>query len=653
MNRAEKRRQQKSAKKAAKSAKSVQSANPSLDQQTLTIPQAIDFAMQHHTSGRLPQAESIYQQILQADPSQPVALHLLGVIAHQVGKNDIAVDLITKALAIKPDFAEALSNLGLALEYLNKLDEAVANYNKALAIKPNFAEAHYNLGNALKDLGKLDEAVASYNKALAIKPNFAEAHYNLGNALKDLGKLDEAVASHNKALTIKPNFAEAHYNLGNVLRELGRQEEAVASYHKCLAIRPDDFSAYSNLLCAFKFMAKKPSSEIKVEAEKFGEIARAKADPFSNWNVLSSPEKQLRVGIVSGDLRNHVVARLLMSVLENIDKSRVKFVAYSNSPVDDQMTARLKLHFARWCMVEMLSDDRLAGLIHDDAIDILIDLSGHSALNRLPMFAYKPAPVQATWLGLFATTGVPGMDYIISDTHIAPNHEAEFFTEELWCLAESWFCAAPPAIEIAPASLPALDNGYVTFGCFNNPAKINDAVVALWARILLELTSSRLFLKTVKNDSEKRNISARFAAHGIDPERLILEGMSPHEEYFAAYNRVDITLDPFPYAGGMTSLDSLWMAVPVLTRRGERVGSHLGESIAHNAGLAEWIAEDDESYVAKAVAHSSDLRQLAELRAGLRQQVLATSLFDGLRFAGHFENALRGMWRKRLEGWSL
>ena len=247
MNRAEKRRQKKLAKKAARNAKLGKATIRSPGQQTVAIQESIDIAVQHHKAGRFPEAESIYQQILQTDPSQPVALHLLGVIAHQMGKNDIAVELITRAIAIKSDYVEAHSNLGNALQGLGKLDEAVVSYHKALAIKPDYAEAHSNLGIALKDQGKLDEAVASHRKALAIKPDYAEAHSNLGNAFKDLGKLDEAVASYHKALAIKPDFAKAHYNLGLALQDLGKLDEAVASYHKALAINPDYAEAHRHM----------------------------------------------------------------------------------------------------------------------------------------------------------------------------------------------------------------------------------------------------------------------------------------------------------------------------------------------------------------------------------------------------------------------
>jgi predicted O-linked N-acetylglucosamine transferase (SPINDLY family) len=470
----------------------------------------------------------------------------------------------------------------------------------------------------------------------------------LGNVLRDLGSLDEAIASYRKALALRPDLAGGHNNLGVVLKDLGRLEEAAASYRAALAITPDFTEAHSNLIYTLKFMAETSSAEIKAEADRLGEIVRSRADPFTSWKVRRDPEKRLRVGLVSGDFRNHVIGRYLDSFQGHIDPSEVEFAAYSTAAREDEMTARLKLHFALWHKVMGLDDKRLAGMIHGDGVDILIDLAGHTAGNRLPMFAYKPAPVQATWLGLFATTGVPGIDYIIADPHLAPDDEAPYFCEEIWPLAESWFCLNPPNFAIEPGPLPALDNGYVTFACFNNLTKMTDDVVALWARVLRAVSGSRLFLKAnqLQDEMAKEETLARFAVHGIAPQRLVLEGSSPLEEYFAAYHRVDVALDPFPFHGATTSLDGLWMAVPVLTRRGQRVGAHLGESIARNAGLADWIADDDDDYVTKAVALTSDLQRLAGLRAGLRAQVLASPLYDGQRFARHFEKALRGMWRK-------
>jgi predicted O-linked N-acetylglucosamine transferase (SPINDLY family) len=293
-----------------------------------------------------------------------------------------------------------------------------------------------------------------------------------------------------------------------------------------------------------------------------------------------------------------------------------------------------------------ISDESLARRIFDDGIDVLIDLAGHTDMNRLPMFAWKPAPIQMSWLGYFATTGLEAMDCFIADPRTAPKAVEAHFTEQILRLPETYLCFTPPSEEIPIVTLPALDNGYITFGCFNSLSKMNDDVVAVWARVLNEVPASRLFLKTTQLNeiTVQQRVLERFAVRGISAERLMLEGGAPRTEFLTAYQRVDIALDPFPYPGGTTSVEALWMAVPVLSLAGERFLSHLGESILHNAGLHDWIAMDADDYVARAVLHASDLQRLVHLRKSLRPQLMASPLFDASRFAQHFERALRDSW---------
>ncbi|MEE9290689.1 MAG: tetratricopeptide repeat protein, partial [Alphaproteobacteria bacterium] len=543
---------------------------------------------------------------------------------------------------------QAYTNLGAVRMTQGEPDAARTAFEKAIELMPGDPDMLNNLATVKLRQGEVEEAIADFERVVSLKPELAEAHNNLAQALRRKGRISDALESMERSLAARPDSPEHLDNLGNVLRDLGRVDEAAAIYRKVLALKPDFLITHNKLIHTLRFMAESSSSEIKAEADKFGDFVRSRAEPFADWNVRRDPAKRLRVGMVSGDFRGHVVARYLESFLGRIDRSRVELAAYSTSAIEDAATVRLKPHFAIWHKVGELDDGSLAGLIHDDAVDILIDLSGHTPGNRLPMFAYKPAPVQATWLGLFATTGVPGMDYIIADPYLVPGDEAQYFTEEVWPLAESWFCLNPPDVAIQPGPLPALANGTVTFGCFNILHKITDVVVALWARVLMAVPGSRLFLKTrqLSDNLVSQNTLARFAVHGIGPERLVLEGQSPLADYLAAYNRVDVALDPFPFHGATISLDGLWMGVPVVTLRGDRMGAHLGESIAHAAGLSDWIADDDEGYVAMAAALTSDLHRLAELRAGLRERVLASSLYDGARFARHFEDALRGMWQR-------
>jgi protein O-GlcNAc transferase len=315
------------------------------------------------------------------------------------------------------------------------------------------------------------------------------------------------------------------------------------------------------------------------------------------------------------------------------------------------LTSRIKPYFESWRPIHALTDEAAAQMIHEAGVQVLLDLSGHTGNNRLPVFAWRPAPVQATWLGYFATTGVAEIDYIIGDPQVAPPDEARHFTESVWPLPEIYYCFTPPDIAVNVSRLPALSSGGVTFGCFNNLNKVNDGVVAVWARVLDAVPGSRLLLKAhqLRDPAVCIVIRERFAVHGIVGERLELEPSSPRVDYLRAYDRIDVALDPFPYPGGTTSCEALWMGVPVLTRRGDRFLSHAGETIVHNAGLPDWIAADENDYVAKAACFASDLRQLADMRAVLRDRVLASPVFDAARFARHFETAAWGMWDRWLE----
>ena len=605
--------------------------------------------------GRNADALAPMQKAVALSPDDAEGHNNLGAILRDLDRPGEAVACSRRALKIRPDFAEAHGNLGAALKDLGQLDEAVASYRRALEIKPDNAEAHNNLGATLQNLGRFDDAVASYRRALEINPDNAEAHNNLGTTLQNLGRLDDAVANYHRALEIRPAYAMAHSNLGNYLKDLGRLDDAVASYRRALEIKPDYAEAHSNLLLIHNYQSDEPAVMLLEEARRFGDLVARQASPYTDWHNVAQSGRCLRVGLVSGDLRGHPVGYFLESVLAALNTqaaSRLEFFAYSSYSYRDAVTDRIKACCRGWHSVVGQSDEREARRIRDDAIDILIDLSGHTAHNRLPMFAWKPAPVQVSWLGYFATTGVAAMDYIVADPWTLPETEEAHFTEKIWRLPETYLCFTPPDVTVEVTPLPALKNGYITFGCFNNLTKMNDAVVALWARVLHAVPGSRLFLKTkqLSDVTVQQGVVERFAAHGIDAGRLVLERHAQRVELLAAYHRVDIALDPFPFPGGTTSVEGLWMGVPVQTLAGERFLSHIGESILHNAGLPQWIAADADAYVVSAVRHAGNLHCLAGLRSGLRQQVLASPLFDASRFAYHFEAALRGMWTKWCEG---
>ena len=621
----------------------------------------------------------MYRQILQTDPNQADAIHLLGVMAHQLGKHGIAIEYIERAIRLKgdaafhnnlgnvfkdqgkldeaaacyrravklkPDFAEAHSNLGDVFMDQGKPDEAAACYRRTLDLKPDHAKAHNNLGNALRGQGKLDEAVASFRRAVKLMPEHAGVHSNLGNALKDQGKLDDAVACYRRALQLKPDYAEAHNNLGNALMDLGKLDEALLCHRRALELKPDFSGAHSNLLMTLQYCAGVTRAAL---AQAHAQYDLRHAAPLRG--ALGPPENvrdrqgRPRVGFISPDLGRHPVGYFLVQVLENLSPEKFETVCYSDRVAKDDVTGRLQSAAAQWRDVAGMSDQRLAEQVRADEIDILFDLAGHTARNRLLVFARKPAPIQITWAGYVGTTGLEAMDYILADRYeIPPEAEADY-REKVLRMPDGYVCFAPPQHAPPVAPLPALKQGRVTFGCFNNPAKIGPRVIEVWARILHGLPQSRLVLKYRGMDAPSiaKELTAMFAGWGIAPERLEFLGLSPHVQTLAEYNRIDLALDPFPYNGGLTTLEALWMGVPVVTCPGETFAGRHSLTHLSNVGLTETIARDLDEYVALAVSLAGDLPRLAAMRAGLRERMAASPVCDGKRFADNLASLLNGV----------
>jgi len=598
--------------------------------------------------GRLAGAVDGYRTLLAIHPDCAEAHLNLGNLLKLQGARDDAVACYRRALRFNPSFADAHYNLGIVLHESGQHQSAVDCLCRAIELSPDHSSAHLNLGNALKSLGQTEKAAASYRAALAIRPDFAEAHLDLGNVLGELGLADQAIDCYRLALAIDPRFAAAHLNLGNTLKEVGRLDEALASYRRAIDIDPDFYAAHDNLLFTHNLILDQDPRTMFADALRFGECVAQRAQPYADWPNAPIPGKRLRVGLVSGDFRDHPVSHFLGSVLGALNAGGgAELFAYSNSRQSDALTARIRSHCHAWRAVAGMSDESVVRQIRADDIDILVDLSGHTEHNRLSLFAWKPAPVQVSWLGYHATTGVAAIDYLVADRWTVAASEEVWFSEKVWRLPETLWCLTPPDVALAVSPLPALAAGYVTFACFNRLDKMGDAVVALWARVLWSVPGSRLWLKALalRHDAARRRVVDCFAACGIGSDRLILEGPSSRAEYLAAYQRVDIALDPFPYAGATTSVEALWMGVPVITLAGERFMSRQGVSLLMNAGLPEWIGVDQDDYVACALRQVSDCQALAALRASLRAQVLASPLFDAQRFAVNLEAAWRGMWQ--------
>lgn len=597
--------------------------------------------------GLLHEAVAAYRRAIRLKADYAEAHSNLGNALRELGQLEDALGSYRRALQLQPKYVDSHFNMGNALKDLGRLDEAVASYRRALELKPAFAAAHNNLGATLKDLGRFDEAVASYRRFVELEPDSPDAHNNLGAALKELGRLDDAVASYRRALQLRPTYAEAHSNLGNACKDLGRIDAALDSYRSALQHKPDLLEPYTNLLFTLNYTASLSPAECLEEARRFGRVVTGKASaPFSAWLCDPEPER-LRIGIVSGDLNNHPVGYFLESLLAQLDSKRIELIAYPTDPKADALTARIRPCFAAWKPLSGLSDAAAARLIHADGVHVLLDLSGHTGKNRLPVFAWRPAPVQASWLGYFATTGMAEMDYLLADHMGVPEDQRKYFTETIRYLPDTRLCFSAPAIDLPVTPLPALRNGHLTFGCFQNMPKLGDAVLAVWASVLAALPDARLRLqcKQLSDAAVAAQLTARLRQHGMDPARVALHGFAPRAAYLAAHAEVDVLLDTFPYPGGTTTCEALWMGVPTLTLAGDTLLARQGACLLSAAGLPDWIANSTADYIERAVALTADLPRLAALRAGLREQARGSALFDAPRFARNLENELWAMWQ--------
>lgn len=602
-----------------------------------------------YNAGNFELVVSKAKALTQKYPNHPFGWHYLGITLAQSGRLADAVEPLSTCVRLDPTRPVSHNNLGNVLKEVGQLAEAEVHYQEALHLKPDYAEAHCNLGATLQELERLSEAELSYQEAIRLKPDFAEAHNNLGTMFQELGRLSEAELSYREALRLKPCFAKAHNNLAHVFQALGRLSEAVATYREALRLKPEFSEAHSNLIFSLNYIESLPPDAILTEAKSYGATVSAKAKPkFTSW-LIDPNVTTLRIGFVSGDLRNHPVGYFLEGLIKHLDRRQFELYAFPTITSVDELTDRIRPYFNRWISIYGKADREAASVIHDQAIHILIDLSGHTAFNRLPVFAYKPAPIQVSWLGYCATTGLPEMDYYIGDPYASPEEEATNFTEKIWNLPETSFSFTSSGTLEQPASLPAIRNGFVTFGCFGNRSKINDEVIKVWSTIMRTCEETKLFLKSKQfGDLNAANeIRAKFASQGIAGDRVMLRGHTSRKEYLSAFNQVDMMLDTFPYTGVTVTFEALSMGVPVLTLKGDRFWARMGESIAQNAGLVNWIAKDHEDYVHKAIAFASDLYGLAKSRQDLRGRILETPLFDTRRFAKNFGVALRGMWANR------
>ena len=587
---------------------------------------------------------------IHSQPSQK-DMKILEVLYNSKKFNKLETE--TKKLIQKhPNVAPLLNILGFALHKQGHLKKAATNYEQAISIDPKFIFAHNNLGNVFKDLGKFDEALSKYQHSIKLNPNYAEAYYNQGLVYRKIREYNESIKSFQYALKIKPDYLDAYFDLGQVLVTVGKFKEAIENFQKVINLKSDFSSAYSNIFFTLLYMKENDHEFFLSLAKKFRSSLKTIDKSLLLKYQFENKPKKLRIGFISGDFWEHPVGYILLGTLKNLKNKNLELIGYSNFSKKDNFSNKLKSHFDIWHEIENKKDFEVINHVRNDKINILFDLSGHSAKNRLPVFINKPAPIQISWGGYPGFIGIPEIDYVIGDPHVTPENENKYFADKVFLLPNIWMCFTVPEYDVKIEELPAIKNKYITFGCFNNLSKINDEVVFLWSKILKAVPGSKFFLKSHVLDDFyfKKLIINNFEKNNISKDSLILEGRSSRKESLYCYNKIDIALDPFPWSGGISTFEAIWMGVPVLTKKGHnRFVSHQTESINQNSEMSDWIAKDDDEYFTKAIKFASNVNELAKIRKNLRKKTLKLPAFNTPLFAEEFSKALWKIWDNLLK----
>jgi len=636
-----------------------------------------------HRAGQVEDAADIYRQILKRWPKQADALFLLGRLVQAKGNHEEAVGLFARATKVNPQLSRAHLQRGFSLNSLGRPQEAASAFQAAIAVQADLAEAHHQLGNTLRSLKRLPEAVtalreatrltpadvvfwlsrgvaclegqqlaeatASFEQAVKLDPAMPEAHEILGQALRAQHRTEEAREQFLAALRLRPLFGEAEHDLARLCVDEGLLAEAVIHSRNALAIKPAP-ETHTNLLFLLNYLPEtepeRHFAEHRQWSQYFEKPLRSAWRPHANEAV---PDRRLRIGYVSPDFRDHPVTSFFEPILRQHHREGFETFCYSNAKTTDAVTERLRSQADQWRDIYGWDPEKAAELIRQDRIDILVDLAGHTTDAALLIFARKPAPVQVTWIGYPNTTGLEAMDYRLTD-YISdpPGHTEPWHSERLIRLPKTFSCYCAPAESPAVGPLPALLNGYVTFGSFNNFLKVSEPTIEVWARLLREMPSARLLLKSqgLRDPKTAARFIGRFVGAGVAPERITLCGARLSKElHMGLYNQVDLCLDPFPYNGTTTTCDSLWMGVPVVTLAGRSHVARVGVSLVTHLGFPEWAAGTADAYVAKCRELTGDLPRLARWRLGLREQMRGSPLCDAPQFIGHLEAAFRDMWK--------
>ncbi|KAL3536079.1 hypothetical protein ACH5RR_004540 [Cinchona calisaya] len=610
--------------------------------------------------GDLESAIACYERCLAVSPNFEIAKNNMAIALTDLGtkvklEGDITqgVAYYKKALYYNWHYADAMYNMGVAYGEMLKFDMAIVFYEFAFHFNPHCAEACNNLGVIYKDRDNLDKAVECYQMALSVKPNFSQSLNNLGVVYTVQGKIDEAANMIEKAIVANPTYAEAYNNLGVLYRDAGSISLAIEAYEQCLKIDPDSRNAGQNRLLAMNYINEGTDDKLYEAHREWGRRFMRLYPQYTSWDEPKDPERSLVIGYVSPDYFTHSVSYFIEAPLVYHDYANYKVVVYSAVVKADAKTNRFRDRVLKkggiWRDIYGIDEQKVASMVREDQVDILVELTGHTANNKLGMMACQPAPVQVTWIGYPNTTGLPAIDYRISDALADPPDTKQKHIEELVRLPGCFLCYTP-SLEAGPvSSTPALSNGFVTFGSFNNLAKITPKVLQVWARILCAVPNSRLIVKCKPFgcDTVRQRFLSRLEQLGLDSTRVdLLPLILFNHDHMQAYSLMDISLDTFPYAGTTTTCESLYMGVPCVTMGGSVHAHNVGVSLLNTVGLPNLVAKNEDEYVQLAVKLAADVTALSNLRISLRDLMSKSPLCDGSKFTQGLESAYRNMWRR-------
>jgi predicted O-linked N-acetylglucosamine transferase (SPINDLY family) len=647
-----------------------------------TDPQAaLNHAMELHRQGNLVDAENLYRQLQRHFPDATDLIHLIGLIEVDTGRKDEGFANLRRVIELQPNVPHYHANLGARLLEQREAEEAVRHLDRALALQPDAASHHYNLGNALLQLQRWPEALTAYRRSLALQPDNQACELQLGLALHSAGLMRESIAHYRDMLRRRPADLSAATNLGAMLqadcdldgaaeafghalrieadntiplnnlavihKELGEIGPAIRLLRRCVELQPDAKEIRSNLILIMHYDPATTDAEIAEQHQEWNRLHVPASAAHANTHAH---DRKLRIGFVSPDFRDHVVGRALLPSLSRHDLSRFEIFCYAGSP-PDAFGEKFRARAEGWRETIGWPAETLASRIREDRIDILVDLSSHTSDNRLDAFALKPAPLQVSWLGYPETSGLATMDYRLTDKHLEPpaGNRLAAPQEKAWLLPDCWTCYEPPVGHPEVNTLPSRQGRPFTFGSLNNSCKINDDVFGAWARILLARPDARLLL-LAKQGSHRRRFTEVLTKLGVAPAQISFADYVPSAPdlsqgaLLARYHEIDLALDTFPYGGMTTTLDALWMGVPVVSLVGQRNLGRAGLSLLSNVGLQRFAVGSVDAYVDLAVLTAQDQAGLSRLRSELRGRMEASPLLDPEGFTRKVESAFRGMW---------